>query len=134
MSLASAEGPDLETALLASEDEERARGVTVVGPHRDDLVLTLNGYSVQAYGSRGKARTTALALRVAEYRLLNEKHREAPVLLLDDFTAELDAGRREFLLSLAANTPQALVSGTEAPPHAAKHFFVSGGQISVDRS
>ncbi len=134
VSLASAEGPALETALLASEDEERARGVTVVGPHRDDLVLTLNGYSVQAYGSRGEARTAALALRVAEYRLLNEKHREAPVLLLDDFTAELDAGRREFLLSLAANTPQALVSGTEAPPHAAKHFFVSGGQVNVDRS
>ena len=129
--LASADRPDLATALQLSADEERARGVTVVGPHRDDLVLTLNGYSVQAYGSRGEARTAALALRVAEYQLLNEKHREAPVLLLDDFTAELDAGRREFLLSLAANTPQALVSGTEAPPHAAKHFFVSGGQISV---
>jgi len=121
----------LAEALESSRDEERARGVTVVGPHREDLLLTLGGHSVQAYGSRGEARTAALALRVAEYRLLEEKHREPPVLLLDDFTAELDAGRREFLLRLAAETPQALVSGTEAPPHARTHFLILGGQVRV---
>ncbi len=123
---------DLADALSASAFEERARGVTVVGPHREDLLLTLGGHSVQAYGSRGEARTAALALRVAEYSLLSEKHHEAPVLLLDDFTAELDAGRREFLLQLAARAPQALVSGTEAPPHATAQFFISGGQIRAE--
>jgi DNA replication and repair protein RecF len=123
---------DLADALAQSAAEERARGVTVVGPHRGDLLLTLGGHSVQAYGSRGEARTAALALRVAEYELLSEKHREAPVLLLDDFTAELDAGRREFLLQLAARAPQAVVSGTEAPPHARAHFFISGGQLRAE--
>ena len=120
---------DLAGALAATELEERTRGVTVVGPHRGDLLLTLGGHSVQAYGSRGEARTAALALRVAEYQLLSEKHGEAPVLLLDDFTAELDAGRREFLLRLAARAPQAIVSGTEAPPHAGAQLFISGGQV-----
>ena len=121
---------NLADALAEAELEERARGVTVVGPHRNDMLLTLGGHSVQAYGSRGEARTAALALRVAEYRLLSEKHREAPVLLLDDFTAELDAGRREFLLRLASRAPQAVVSGTEAPPYAAAQFFISGGQVT----
>lgn len=120
---------DLAQQLEQSRHEERARGVTVVGPHRDDLSLTLDGHSVQAYGSRGEARTTSLALRVAEYQLLLEKHGEAPILLLDDFTAELDANRRAYLLDLAANTPQAIVSGTETPPQYSALFHVSGGSF-----
>lgn len=122
----------MAAALEESAPEERARGVTVVGPHRSDLFLTLGGFSVQAYGSRGEARTAALALRVAEYELLSEKHREAPVLLLDDFTAELDANRREFLLQLAARAPQAVVSGTEAPPHSSTRLFISGGSARAE--
>ncbi len=121
----------LQEALGKSRDEERARGITVVGPHRDDLVLTLNGNSVQAYGSRGEARTVSLALRVAEYQLLLEKHGEAPVLLLDDFTAELDANRRAYLLELAANTPQAIVTGTETPPKHDALFHVSNGTFQA---
>jgi DNA replication and repair protein RecF len=122
---------NLQEALERSRDEERARGITVVGPHRDDLVLTLNGNSVQAYGSRGEARTVSLALRVAEYQLLLEKHGEAPVLLLDDFTAELDANRRAYLLELAANTPQAIVTGTETPPKHDALFHVSNGSFQA---
>ena len=117
--------------LEQNRQEERVRGVTVVGPHRDDVVLELDGHSVQAYGSRGEARTTSLALRVAEYQLLLEKHKEAPVLLLDDFTAELDANRRAYLLELAANTPQAVVSGTETPPQFDALYHVSGGSFRV---
>lgn len=119
----------LAEALERTADEERARGVTVVGPHRDDVALELDGHSVQAYGSRGEARTAALALRVAEYRLLTEKHGEPPVLLLDDFTAELDASRREYLLALTASTPQAVVSGTEPPPHADQALAVQKGHV-----
>lgn len=121
------EAATLAERLSASRFEERTRGVTVVGPHRDDLNLTLDGHSVQAYGSRGEARTTSLALRVAEYRLLLEKHGEAPILLLDDFTAELDANRRAYLLELAASTPQAVVSGTEKPPQYNALYHVSAG-------
>ena len=93
--------------------------------------MALDGHRLQAYGSRGEARTAALALRVAEYRLLSEKHGEAPVLLLDDFTAELDASRREYLLELASDTPQALVSGTEPPPGAVTALRVDAGVILV---
>lgn len=123
------DGAGLAQALAATRSEERARAVTVVGPHRDDVAVELDGHSVQAYGSRGEARTAALALRVAEYRLLAEKHGEAPVLLLDDFTAELDASRRDYLLALTASTPQALVSGTEPPPHADRTLRVEGGEV-----
>ncbi len=126
------EDVDLRDALDATYTEERARGVTVVGPHRDDLGLTLDGHSVQAYGSRGEARTASLALRVAEYRLLRDKHGEAPVLLIDDFTAELDAGRRDYLLALAEETPQALVSGTEPPPRAAQRLMIDEGDVRVE--
>lgn len=107
---------DLAEAVSRLELEESSRGMTLVGPHRDDLELTLDDQPLRSFGSRGEARTAATALRVAEYRLLSERHGEPPVLLIDDFTAELDAKRRDFLLELAAATPQALVSGTEPPP------------------
>lgn len=110
------EGSSLAAALSASRHEELARGTTAVGPHRDDLALELAGRSLRTFGSRGEARTAALALRVSEYRLLGERHGEAPVLLIDDFSAELDADRRRYLVALSATTPQAVVTGTEAPP------------------
>ncbi len=122
----------LAEALRATAAEERARGVTVVGPHRDDLALTLDGRAVQTFGSRGEARTAALALRVAELRLLEEKHGAAPLLLLDDFSAELDADRRAYLLALSGRLPQALVSGTEPPPHAARVLRIAAGVVRED--
>lgn len=120
---------DLASAVACREREEAARGMTLVGPHRDDLDLLLDGRSLRSFGSRGEARTAATALRVAEYRLLSERHGEAPVLLIDDFTAELDAGRREFLLALASQTPQALVSGTEPPPRFDQLLRLEAGEV-----
>lgn len=121
------EGPSLAAAVAASRYEEEARGTSAVGPHRDDLALELAGRSLRSFGSRGEARTAALALRVAEYRLLAERHGEPPVLLIDDFSAELDASRRRFLLQLTASTPQALVTGTEAPPQSDQLFEIEDG-------
>ena len=125
------EGEDLAAAVAATRAAELARGATVVGPHRDDLELTLGGMDVRAFGSRGEARTAALALRVAEYRLLTERHGEPPVLLVDDFSAELDADRRAYLLSLTAGTPQAIVTGTEPPPHHDALFRVMDGEVAL---
>jgi DNA replication and repair protein RecF len=122
----------LRDALRASAAEERARGATVVGPHRDDLTLELDGRSVQTYGSRGEARTASLALRVAELRLLEEKHGESPIVLLDDFSAELDADRRAYLLDLTGRRPQAVVSGTDAPPHADRVLRIADGEVRED--
>ncbi len=129
--LDSSDKASLAERLKLSRAEECARGTTVVGPHREDIRLLLSRNSVQAYGSRGEARTTALALRIAEYQLLQEKHQEAPVLLLDDFSAELDQQRRTYLLELASRSPQVIVSGTESPPEYQMRYGVAGGHLRV---
>ncbi len=116
--------------LAARRGEEVSRGSTVTGPHRDDLTLTLGGLSAGEYASRGEGRTVALALRRAELELLAERFGEQPVLLIDDFSAELDPGRRAFLLELAAGVPQAIVTGTERPPGAAAHYRAQGGRFT----
>ncbi len=129
--LQSAGREPLAEALARTRAEELARGVTVVGPHRDDLLLELAGHSVQEFGSRGEARTVALALKVAEFRLLSERHREQPVLLLDDFAAELDENRRTYLLGMARSVDQVLATATEAPAglEASQHFFIRAGSV-----
>ena len=110
--------------------EELARGSTVTGPHRDDLVLTLGDFPAGDFASRGEGRTVALALRRAELELLAEKFGEKPVLLIDDFTAELDPNRRQYLLDLAASVPQAIVTGTEHAPGAMLTLRASAGRFT----
>jgi DNA replication and repair protein RecF len=122
----------LAEAIERSRGEEAARATTVAGPHRDDLVMTLAGRSLKAFGSRGEARTAALALKVAEYRLLAERHEEPPVLLVDDFSAELDGARRAYLLDLVASTPQALVTGTEPPRRHDALFSIGDGTVRLE--
>jgi DNA replication and repair protein RecF len=131
VSLARAGDDDLAAALHASQREERARGVTVVGPHRDDLTLTLAGNSIHAYGSRGEARTAALALRVAEFELLEARHGLPPLLLLDDVHAELDASRRAYLVALAGRTPQAIVTATEPPARFDRLWRIADGRLET---
>ncbi|WP_425148082.1 DNA replication/repair protein RecF [Deinococcus sp.] len=109
--------------------EELSRGATVLGPHRDDLRLSLDGLPAAEYASRGEARTIALALRKAELDLLQERYAEPPILLIDDFSAELDPQRRAFLLALAASVPQALVTGTDAFPGAVQTLLARAGEF-----
>jgi DNA replication and repair protein RecF len=120
---------DLAGVLAERRNEELARGTTVVGPHRDDFALTLGGLAANDYASRGEARTVALALRKAEYDLLSGKFGEPPVLLVDDYSAELDPHRRRYLLDLAGRTPQAIVTGTDTPPGANRCFGIRAGQL-----
>ena len=122
---------DLPAHLKEKRREEIARGSTVIGPHRDDLEIFLAGTKAADYASRGEARTIALAMRQAEFILLSEKFKEAPVLLIDDFTAELDPSRRDYLLNLAAAAPQAIVTGTEAPPRADQSYSIQNGSLEV---
>ncbi|WP_043816679.1 DNA replication/repair protein RecF [Deinococcus maricopensis] len=118
--------------LAARRAEELARGQTVIGPHRDDLALTLDLFPAADFASRGEARTVALALRKAELDLLRERYGENPVLLIDDFTAELDPNRRQFLLDLAHSVPQALVTGTEHAPGARLTLRAESGTFMPD--
>jgi len=109
----SASRPALEAALSAALRDARPseidRGVTLVGPHRDDLALTLGDLPVKGYASHGESWSCALALRLAAYDLLRTEGIE-PVLVLDDVFAELDAGRRDRLAELVAGAGQLLVT------------------------
>ncbi|HEY7175769.1 MAG TPA: DNA replication/repair protein RecF, partial [Micromonosporaceae bacterium] len=91
----------LSEALAAARKDEIERGTTLVGPHRDDLALTLGELPARGYASHGESWSFALALRLAGYDLLRADGIE-PVLVLDDVFAELDAGRRERLAELVA--------------------------------
>jgi DNA replication and repair protein RecF len=105
--------PALEEALLAALAHSRAgeveRGVTLVGPHRDDLALRLGDLPAKGYASHGESWSFALALRLAGYDLLRADGIE-PVLVLDDVFAELDAGRRDRLAGLVGEAGQLLVT------------------------
>ncbi|AZK95208.1 MULTISPECIES: DNA replication/repair protein RecF [Streptomyces] len=103
----------LMTALGASRKQEIERGVTLVGPHRDDLVLRLGRLPAKGYASHGESWSYALALRLASYDLLRAEGNE-PVLVLDDVFAELDARRRERLAELVAPGEQVLVTAAVA--------------------
>ena len=92
--------------LLRLRDDEIGRGQTLIGPHRDDLSLTMNGVSVGAYGSRGQQRSATLALKLGEAELMRTRTDEAPVLLLDDLLSELDAERRAHLLAVIGRDDQ----------------------------
>ena len=120
-------------ALAAVRASELDRGVCLVGPHRDELALSIGGLPARGYASHGESWSLALALRLASFALLREG-REDPVLLLDDVFAELDAGRRDRLAGLVADAEQVLI--TAAVPAdvpavlAGPRFNVSAGVIS----
>ncbi|MGB8020461.1 MAG: DNA replication/repair protein RecF [Candidatus Nanopelagicales bacterium] len=99
-------------ALMERRDEEFTRGLTLVGPHRDDLSLGLHGMPAKGYASHGESWSMSLALRLASYDLLCDESGPggAPVLILDDVFAELDAQRRSRLASVVADVEQVLIT------------------------
>ena len=91
--------------------EELARGLTVVGPHRDDLLISLGQHPAKGYASHGESWSCALSLRLASYDLLRAQDDGGdPVLILDDVFAELDAGRRQRLASMVKDAEQVLIT------------------------
>ncbi len=98
-------------ALAARRPAELDRGLTLVGPHRDDLILRVRGLPVRGYASHGESWSVALALRLASAELLRAESRLGdPVLILDDVFAELDAGRRSRLAELVGDYEQVVVT------------------------
>ncbi|MEV0781872.1 DNA replication/repair protein RecF [Streptomyces sp. NPDC050423] len=122
----------LIAALAEVRKQEIERGVTLVGPHRDDLVLGLRGMPAKGYASHGESWSYALALRLASYDLLRSEGNE-PVLVLDDVFAELDARRRERLAELVAPGEQVLVTAAvddDVPGVlAGTRYVVSAGEV-----
>lgn len=94
---------ELERRLLSLLESARSEDLyhraTTVGPHRDDLDITLNGISARKYGSQGQQRSCVLSLKLAEAEILQQKTNEAPIALLDDVMSELDEGRQDYILN-----------------------------------
>ena len=131
-----AEVEELFRAKLAQiRQNELDRGITMVGPHRDDLVLMLSDLPAKGYASHGESWSFALGLRLASISLLRSETRSGdPILILDDVFAELDAGRRSRLAELVANNEQVIITaavGEDVPAELkARVFEVAAGEVS----
>ncbi len=101
-----------EDALRLSGGEERVRGATLVGPHRDELRFLLDGRDARIYASQGQQRTIALAWKLAEVSVITEVGGQEPILLLDDVMSELDETRRSALASFVGEAAQTFVTTT----------------------
>jgi DNA replication and repair protein RecF len=110
------------------------RGNTGIGPHRDDIILTVNGVNLRTFGSQGQQRTGVLALKLAELEFIKSETGEFPVLLLDDVMSELDSSRREHLLSFIKDKIQTFITATGETyfPNwkPGKYYHVVDGQIT----
>ncbi|MSQ30969.1 MAG: DNA replication/repair protein RecF [Dehalococcoidia bacterium] len=100
----------LRAALEAGRVEDVRRGISRIGPHRDDLSFLIAGHSAGLTASRGQQRSAALALRLAEVALSTRRTGDPPILLLDDILSELDARRRERILHVAYGVDQVLIT------------------------
>ncbi len=107
---------DLLAALERSRSEDLRRGTTGVGPHRDDVVVQLNGRDARAFASQGQQRTAVVSIKLAEADVVAEMTGERPVLLLDDVLSELDAARRGSLLEQLGDPGQVIITSVEADP------------------
>jgi DNA replication and repair protein RecF len=103
----------LARRLRETAEKEVWNGSTLIGPHRDDLVFSLDGRDLATFSSRGQQRTAILALKLAELDLLTELDGRPPLLLLDDVFSELDPARRGHLVRRLAELPQALITTTD---------------------
>ncbi|MCO6450083.1 MAG: DNA replication/repair protein RecF [Caldilineales bacterium] len=99
--------------LLANRRRDLAAGMTLSGPHRDDLGFYLGEHNLRSFGSRGQQRTAALASKMAEVVVMTATAGVAPLLLLDDVMSELDAKRRAMLQDALTTAPQAIVTTTD---------------------
>jgi len=124
---------DLASAITKRRRDELERGVTLVGPHRDDLAVSLDGNPVRGFASHGESWSMALALRLASYAVLREEAAEDPVLILDDVFAELDATRRACLARLVEGVEQVLITAAveqDVPTATAAAIYdVTRGQV-----
>lgn len=128
---------DFRAALVRVRPQELERAATLVGPHRDDLALELNGLPVKGYASHGESWSFALALRLALASLLRDESPAGdPVIILDDVFAELDASRRTRLMAAVGDYEQVIVTAAvedDVPSHADWHIIrIAGGVVQYE--
>jgi DNA replication and repair protein RecF len=114
------------------------RGVTLAGPQRDDLLLTVNGVDARVYGSQGQQRTIALSLRIAELAIMEESAGEPPIVLLDDVMTDLDEDRRAHVFRITLGRCQTFITGASKRVFdqpfldCAKVYDVSDGKVVLE--
>jgi DNA replication and repair protein RecF len=124
----------LATALALARDADVKRGVSTVGPHRDELGLSIAGLPARTHASQGEQRTLALSLRLAAHHLVADRTGSTPVLVLDDVLSELDPGRATALLGYLPHG-QVVITTASAVPAAARPdrvMRVAGGRVVAD--
>lgn len=121
----------IKSALFTARQNDAQRGVTTIGPHRDDISLTLNGLPARTHASQGEQRTVALALRLAAHRRLAQHLGDEPLLLLDDVFSELDELRSHALIENLPNTQTFITAASEVPRDIIPKFcyFVENGVV-----
>lgn len=125
----------LANAFRSGRDDDLRRGLTLVGPHRDDVVVTLDGLPSRTHASQGEQRCLALALRLAGHRLVTEVRGDPPILILDDVFSELDHGRAAALLMALPAGQTFITSATGAPPGVEPGLAIRverGGRVTPD--
>ncbi len=123
----------LRVALAAAREEDLRRRVTTVGPHRDELVMTLGALPARSHASQGEQRSLVLSLRLATQRLITEEVGSAPLILLDDVLSELDSRRARRLMSCLSGAQTILTSATGTLPAGTEptvHYEVRSGEVS----
>lgn len=129
----------LKLKLRTARSDEIARGMTLFGPHRDEIRFIAGGLDVGTYGSRGQARTAVLALKLAEMEWMRRRSGEWPILLLDEVLAELDARRRRDLLGRLNGAEQCVLTTTDLnlfPPEfreRAAVWTIQNGHVNRER-
>jgi DNA replication and repair protein RecF len=103
---------DFEKAIHESATEEHRLRVTLIGPHRDDFQIFLSSQAAEVFASEGQQRTAAIALKVAQAKMLEIEFKKPPLLLLDDIFGELDLARRNRLFSALPSSGQRLITTT----------------------
>ena len=128
--------------VKARAAEELRRGVTLVGPHRDEVRLSINGAALQQYASQGQHKTFLVALKTAEFFYLQERRGEAPIFLLDDLFSELDEGRSRRILDFVSDLGQTIITttggrvleDTEGWNDHLRRFIIENGTSRADKA
>lgn len=123
-------------ALRQGCTRERAAQMTLIGPHRDELAITIGGFPARTHGSQGQWRTAAVSLKLSVYELLREKRKVAPVLLLDEIFAELDVKRAHSLIEAFAGYRQLFLTTASEPPEPlranGRRYRIRSGTVEVE--
>ena len=127
---------DISRALAESRAMDVARGTTTIGPHRDDVAISVDGRDARLFASQGQQRTALISLKLATLEAAHQELGISPVLLLDDIFSDLDAGRRSLLVDVVLdNAGQVVLTCTEASAAGpriidrAKLFRVHAGEV-----